>query len=50
MLELMRFRIEIRILSLHRMMKTLAILMSVKPEGIPGNIKIANVFHRPVQA
>ena len=30
--------------------KTLAILMSVKPEDLLGNIKIANVFHYPVQA
>ena len=28
----------------------LAILMSVKPEALLGNIKIAHVFHHPVQA
>ena len=30
--------------------KTLAILMFVKPEGLLGNIKIADFFHYPVQA
>ena len=42
--------IEIHILSLHWMMKTLVILLSVKPEGLLGIIKIAHVFHHPVQA
>ena len=42
-------RIEIHILSLHWMMKTLAILMSVKPNALLGDTKIANVFHHPVQ-
>ena len=32
------------------MMKTLAILMSVKPEGLLRNIKIAIFFHLTVQA
>ena len=43
-------RIEIHILSLHWMMKNISIIMSVKPEVLLGNIKIANVFHHPMQA
>ena len=43
-------RIEIHILNLHWVMKTLAILMSAKPAGLLRNINIANVFHHPVQA
>ena len=43
-------RIEIHILSLHWMMKNIAILMFPRsPLGFTV-IKIANVFHHPVQA
>ena len=45
-----QLRIEFHILNLDWMMKTLAILMSVKPDGLLGNIKIAYLFDHPVQA
>ena len=42
--------IELHILSLHWMMKNISYLISVKPEGLLRNIRIAHVFHRPMQA
>ena len=42
--------IKIHILSLHCIMKTLAVLMSVESEGLLRNIKLAHVFYHPVQA
>ena len=30
--------------------KNISFLMSVKPEGLLGNIKMAHFFHHPVQA
>ena len=42
--------IEVHILGLHWMIKRLALSMSVKPEGLFGNIQLAKVFHYPVLA